>query len=74
MLLRVTGEPLGDEDRVAGEGSVGQVLDDLVVLRELGAGTVVLDPFVGDPRETERPEAAWQQLATIIDNWRRRDT
>jgi len=27
--------------------------------------TVVLDPFQGDPAETERPEAAWQALATI---------
>lgn len=74
ILLRLTGEPLADDERVAGEGSVEQVLDDLAVLRELGAATVVLDPFVGDPAETERPEAAWQQLATIIDHWRRRDT
>ncbi|GAA1131282.1 LLM class flavin-dependent oxidoreductase [Kribbella jejuensis] len=74
ILLRLTDEPLADDERIAGEGSVEQVLDDLAVLRELGASTVVLDPFVGDPAETERPEAAWQQLATIIDNWRRRDT
>jgi hypothetical protein len=34
-------------------------------LRLLGAGTVVLDPFNGDPGETHRPEAAWQALATV---------
>jgi hypothetical protein len=34
-------------------------------LRLLGADTVVLDPFSGDPDETLRPEAAWQALATV---------
>ncbi|MFF0268013.1 LLM class flavin-dependent oxidoreductase [Kribbella sp. NPDC004536] len=74
ILLRLTREPLVDDERIAGEGTVEQVLEDLAVLQDLGATNVVLDPFVGDPAETERPEAAWQQLATIIDHWRRRDT
>jgi alkanesulfonate monooxygenase SsuD/methylene tetrahydromethanopterin reductase-like flavin-dependent oxidoreductase (luciferase family) len=65
ILLRLTDKPLPDEDRAAGEGSVEQVVQDLGVLRELGAQSVVLDPFVGDPAETERPEEAWQALATI---------
>lgn len=65
ILLRLTDKPLPDDDRVAGEGSVEQVMADLGVLRELGAVAVVLDPFVGVPTETERPEAAWQALATI---------
>jgi hypothetical protein len=46
-------------------GTIGQVLGDLAELRLLGADTVVLDPFSGDPDETLRPEAAWQALATI---------
>jgi hypothetical protein len=53
-------------DRVAGEGSIDQVMGDLDELRALGAATVVLDPFVGDPAETERPETAWQALATVM--------
>jgi alkanesulfonate monooxygenase SsuD/methylene tetrahydromethanopterin reductase-like flavin-dependent oxidoreductase (luciferase family) len=65
ILLRLTEEPLPDDERVAGEGSLEQVLADLDVLRELGARSVVLDPFIGDPAETERPEVAWQALATI---------
>ena len=65
ILLRLTAEPLPDEERVAGEGSLEQVLADLDALRDLGARSVVLDPFVGDPAETERPEVAWQALATI---------
>jgi len=66
ILLRLTNEPLPDDERVAGEGSIDQVLSDLEELRRLGAETVVLDPFVGDPAETEHPEAAWQALATVI--------
>jgi alkanesulfonate monooxygenase SsuD/methylene tetrahydromethanopterin reductase-like flavin-dependent oxidoreductase (luciferase family) len=74
ILLRLTDKPLPDDDRVAGEGTVEQVIEDLDVLRELGAQSVVLDPFEGDPAETERPETAWHALATITDCWRRRDT
>jgi len=65
ILLRLTPEPLPDDERVAGEGSLEQVLTDIDALRDLGARSVVLDPFVGDPTETERPEVAWQALATV---------
>jgi alkanesulfonate monooxygenase SsuD/methylene tetrahydromethanopterin reductase-like flavin-dependent oxidoreductase (luciferase family) len=74
ILLRLTGDPLPDDGRIAGEGSIEQVLQDLTVLRDLGARSVVFDPFVGDPAETERPETAWQALATTVENWRRSDT
>ncbi|WP_344113966.1 LLM class flavin-dependent oxidoreductase [Kribbella alba] len=65
ILLRLTDGPLPDQERVAGEGTIDQVLSDLNELALLGAEAVVLDPFVGDPAETERPETAWQALATI---------
>lgn len=65
ILLRLTDEPLPDDERAAGEGSLEQILTDIDVLRDLGARSVVLDPFLGDPAETERPEVAWQALATI---------
>ena len=45
------------------------VAGDLEQLRSLGAGTVVLDPFNGDPDETAHPEAAWQALATVAERW-----
>ena len=69
ILLRLTPEPLPDDIRVAGEGSIDQVMADLDVLRLLGADTVVLDPFAGDPAETERPEYAWKDLATVAASW-----
>jgi alkanesulfonate monooxygenase SsuD/methylene tetrahydromethanopterin reductase-like flavin-dependent oxidoreductase (luciferase family) len=70
ILLRLTEEPAADDVRVAGEGSIDQVIGDLDELRLLGAEAVVLDPFVGDPAETERPEVAWQALATVAAAWK----
>ena len=65
IALRLAESPVTGPGRLAGEGTIGQVLDDLTELRLLGADTVVLDPFGGDPGETLRPEEAWQALATV---------
>jgi alkanesulfonate monooxygenase SsuD/methylene tetrahydromethanopterin reductase-like flavin-dependent oxidoreductase (luciferase family) len=65
IALRLAGEPATGQGRLAGMGTIDQVVDDLEQLRLLGAGTVVLDPFNGDPDETRHPEAAWQALATV---------
>ena len=65
IALRLAGSPVTGPGRLAGEGTIGQVLDDLAQLRLLGADTVVLDPFSGDPGETLRPEEAWQALSTV---------
>jgi alkanesulfonate monooxygenase SsuD/methylene tetrahydromethanopterin reductase-like flavin-dependent oxidoreductase (luciferase family) len=69
IALRLTGSPISDPDRLAGEGTIGQVVDDLEQLRLLGADTVVLDPFNGDPDETHRPQEAWEMLATVSASW-----
>ncbi|MFD0577205.1 LLM class flavin-dependent oxidoreductase [Dactylosporangium darangshiense] len=60
IILRITDAQLDDARRLTGEGSLAQILADLTALRELGADTVVLDPFGGDPAETLRPERAWR--------------
>ena len=65
IALRLTESPITTPGRLAGEGTIEQVLDDLTQLHQLGAETVVLDPFNGDPDETRHPEAAWQALATV---------
>ncbi|MGI5249075.1 TIGR03619 family F420-dependent LLM class oxidoreductase [Actinacidiphila glaucinigra] len=65
MALRLTAEPVTGPDRLAGEGTLDQISADLDGLRALGADTVVLDPFNGDPRETLRPQTAWQALAAV---------
>ncbi|WBQ01961.1 LLM class flavin-dependent oxidoreductase [Kribbella sp. CA-293567] len=72
ILLRLTAAPLPEDERVAGEGTIDQVVADLEELRLLGATSVVLDPFAGDPAETERPEYAWKDLATVAASWKYR--
>jgi alkanesulfonate monooxygenase SsuD/methylene tetrahydromethanopterin reductase-like flavin-dependent oxidoreductase (luciferase family) len=69
MALQLTAAPVTGEDRLAGHGTIGQITADLEQLRLLGAGTVVLDPFNGDPSETARPQAAWRALAAVADCW-----
>ncbi|MFH9733851.1 LLM class flavin-dependent oxidoreductase [Streptomyces sp. NPDC017260] len=65
IALEVTAAPVIGEQRLAGQGAIDQIMDDLDQLRLLGAETVVLDPYNGDPRETCHPQAAWQALATV---------
>ncbi len=65
IALRLTDSPVTDTGRLAGEGTIDQVVDDLGQLSLLGADTVVLDPFNGDPDETRHPEVAWQALAAV---------
>ncbi|MGK5739198.1 LLM class flavin-dependent oxidoreductase [Micromonospora sp. URMC 103] len=65
IALRLTSTPVDDPARLAGVGTVEQVLDDLDQLRQLGAEAVVLDPYHGDPDETRRPDTAWQALTAL---------
>jgi alkanesulfonate monooxygenase SsuD/methylene tetrahydromethanopterin reductase-like flavin-dependent oxidoreductase (luciferase family) len=69
IALRLTDAPVTGPDRLAGEGTIEQAVDDLAQLRLLGAGTVVLDPFNGGLHETSQPEQAWQALATVAASW-----
>ncbi|MEV8635775.1 LLM class flavin-dependent oxidoreductase [Streptosporangium sp. NPDC051023] len=69
IVLRITGSHVTDPNRLAGEGTIDQVVEDLEQLRLLGAETVVLDPFGGDPDETLHPEAKWQMLAAVAAHW-----
>jgi alkanesulfonate monooxygenase SsuD/methylene tetrahydromethanopterin reductase-like flavin-dependent oxidoreductase (luciferase family) len=65
ISLRLTSAPVQDAERLAGHGSLEQILDDLDQLSALGAETVVLDPYQLDPEETRRPEVAWQALTAV---------
>ncbi|GAA3205160.1 LLM class flavin-dependent oxidoreductase [Nonomuraea helvata] len=69
IVLRLTDVPVTGPERRAGEGTIGQVLEDIEELRLLGAETVVLDPFDEDPAETLHPQPAWRALATVADRW-----
>lgn len=65
IVLKITAEPVSGPRRLAGEGTIDQIMDDLDQLRLLGAESVVLDPYDGDPRETLHPQRSWQALATV---------
>ncbi|MFD9124186.1 LLM class flavin-dependent oxidoreductase [Kitasatospora sp. NPDC059571] len=71
IALRVTAGPVDGPERLAGVGSIEQIVDDLDQLRRLGADTVVLDPYHGDPEETRRSRTAWQALTDVAAHWRK---
>jgi glyoxylase-like metal-dependent hydrolase (beta-lactamase superfamily II) len=70
IALRITDTLVEDPERPAGVGTIEQILDDLDQLRLLGADTVVLDPYHGDPEATRQPQAAWQALTAVATLWR----
>ncbi|MFD8783290.1 LLM class flavin-dependent oxidoreductase [Kitasatospora sp. NPDC059599] len=74
IALRLTDAPVEDPERPAGVGSVDQVIGDLRQLRDLGAETVVFDPYHGDPEETRRPQTAWRDLTTVTSQWKAETT
>ncbi|MEU5937027.1 LLM class flavin-dependent oxidoreductase [Micromonospora sp. NPDC047187] len=65
IALQETREPITYPDRLAGAGTIDQIVADLDKLRALGAETVVLDPFNGDLTEIRQPERAWRTLAAV---------
>ena len=70
IALRLTDAPVDEAERPAGVGDLEQIVGDLEELRRLGAQTVVLDPYDGDPARTHRPEAAWRALTVVAERWR----
>ena len=70
IMVRLTEQPLTDPGRLAGQGALDQIVADLDELRHLGAESVLLDTYGGDPRETQHPEAAWRTLASIAAAWK----
>jgi probable F420-dependent oxidoreductase len=67
IRLRLTASPLDDNRRLPGEGTLDQVRWDLKALESLGAESVLLDTFYGDPEATTHHERAWAMLATMAE-------
>ncbi|MFD8492095.1 LLM class flavin-dependent oxidoreductase [Amycolatopsis sp. NPDC059657] len=70
IALRLTEESVTGTERIAGEGTIDQVIDDLRQISSFGAETVLLDTYTGDPADTRDPEKAWQALATVVAKWK----
>ncbi|MFI6270398.1 hypothetical protein [Micromonospora zamorensis] len=65
IALQETREPVTTPDRLAGVGTIDQIIADIDQIRLLGAEAVVLDPFNGDLTEIRQPERAWRTLAAV---------
>jgi hypothetical protein len=65
IKLRLTDRPIETADRLAGHGTLPQVLDDLDRLAAHGAELTLLDTYHGDPAETLEPERAFETLAIV---------
>ncbi|MQA96066.1 MAG: TIGR03619 family F420-dependent LLM class oxidoreductase [Streptosporangiales bacterium] len=63
--LRLTDAPLGD-DRLPGQGTLEQVLDDLDALAALGATHVQFDTYGGNPASLRPPSEDQRDLARVI--------
>ncbi|MDH2415238.1 LLM class flavin-dependent oxidoreductase [Nocardioides sp. CER19] len=73
ISLQVSETPLHEEHRGLGIGSIEQIIEDLDRLRRLGAGTVILDPYTGNPEDLHHPEHAWRALTAIATQWKERN-
>lgn len=67
IKLKLTAQPLPDDERLAGQGTLDQVRADIETLAELGATYLVFDPYMKDPEITRHPEKAWAALATLAE-------
>ena len=67
IRLRLTEAPLPEDERIAGEGSVEQVLGDMRGLEALGCTHVLLDTYYDDVEATRNVEASWRMLAVMAE-------
>lgn len=67
ILLRITEDDLPDDQRVAGEGAIGQIHRDLAGLEELGCTDVLLDAYTDEGRAAEDPEYVWRMLTVMAE-------
>lgn len=67
IRLRITADRVEHEKRLAGEGSLGQVRDDLAALEELGSTHVLLDLFTGDFEAIQRTDDCVGMLETVAE-------
>lgn len=67
LPLQLTGAPLDESTRLAGQGTLDQVRRDLEALAGLGAGHVLFDTYLGAPGQ-ERPfEQELRMVDTLVE-------
>jgi probable F420-dependent oxidoreductase len=67
IRLELTESPRPDAERLAGQGTLDQVRQDLGALESIGATYVLLDSAGDDPQATRDQEPVWRMLTTLAD-------
>ena len=67
LMLRLTEARIANNDRVAGEGTIEQVHQDMRELQALGCTHVLLDTYYDDLAATSDYEAAWRMLTKMAE-------
>jgi len=67
LRFEVTPEPVAEENRCAGHGTLEQIHRDLTELAALGCEHVLLDSYHDDLVATAKPEAAWSMLTRLAE-------
>ena len=67
IRLRLTDQPMPEETRLAGEGTMDQVRRDFEALQKLGVPYLCLDTFADDVEGSRNHEAAWRMLTSLAE-------
>jgi probable F420-dependent oxidoreductase len=70
IMLQVTAKPADENDRVAGQGTLEQILADLNELYAMGASYVTLDTYSGNPADLHNLQPHFDALAAVVSSWR----
>ena len=65
IYLRITQTELANKDRVAGEGTIAQIRDDLAALADMGCASVLLDTYTDEGSAATDPAPAWDMLRVV---------
>jgi hypothetical protein len=69
-MLQMTAKPADENDRVAGQGTLDQILADLNELYAMGASYVTLDTYSGNPADLHDLQPHFDDLAAVVSSWR----
>jgi hypothetical protein len=64
-MMTITDEPLPEEQRLAGEGTIEQIQKDLEELQSIEAEYVLLDTYKGKPDSMPDPEVILRNLGVL---------
>ncbi|MGY8936164.1 MAG: LLM class F420-dependent oxidoreductase [Alphaproteobacteria bacterium] len=67
IRLRITEQPLPEDSRLTGEGTLDQIRADINVLAELGCSHVLLDTYFAEGDPAWNVDSAWRMLTMMAE-------